>query len=219
MILNRMVSLKGGSSIPDTNEGKVVYTLGVNIAKQVGSELKGLLSPDEIEIVVQGFSDSILNKIADEKALLTQYGPSLNELLSSRSGLAGDNEKKSGQQFIDEYLLSNPKAVRTESGLVVNEMIAGIGKQATIDSTVLVHYHGTLIDGTVFDSSVDRNDPIKFPLRNVIRGWQEGVALMKVGGKATLVVPSDLAYGDSGSPPVIAPGATLVFEVQLLDVL
>jgi len=90
---------------------------------------QGLLSPDEIEIVVQGFSDSILNKIADERSLLSQYGPSLNELLSSRSGLAGDSEKKSGQQFIDEYLLSNPKAVRTESGLVVNELVAGIGKQ------------------------------------------------------------------------------------------
>ena len=90
--------------------------------------------------------------------------------------------------------------------------------QATLDSTVLVHYHGTTTDGRVFDSSVQRGEPIKFPLRNVIQGWQEGVSMMKVGGKATLVVPSNIAYGDSGSPPVIAPGATLIFEVELLDI-
>ena len=90
--------------------------------------------------------------------------------------------------------------------------------QDTLASTVRVHYHGTLVDGTVFDSSKERGEPLEFPLRNVIKGWQEGVALMKVGGKATLVCPPDIAYGDSGSPPVIAPGATLVFEVELLNV-
>eukprot|EP00605_Chrysophyceae_sp_TOSAG23-4_P000225 GSChrysophyteH1.ASY1.ANO1.262.1 assembled CDS len=109
--------------------------------------------------------------------------------------------------------------MQTPSGLVYSEIIAGIGAQPTADSTVLVHYHGTLTDGTVFDSSVDRGEPIKFPLKNVIAGWQEGVALMRQGGKATLVVPSDLAYGDQGSPPVIPPGATLQFDVELLEVM
>jgi FKBP-type peptidyl-prolyl cis-trans isomerase FkpA/FKBP-type peptidyl-prolyl cis-trans isomerase FklB len=88
-----------------------------------------------------------------------------------------------------------------------------------LDATVLVHYHGKLLNGVVFDSSLDRGEPIKFPLKNVIKGWQEGVSMMKIGGKATLICPPDLAYGDSGSPPVIAPGATLVFDVELLDVL
>jgi FKBP-type peptidyl-prolyl cis-trans isomerase FkpA/FKBP-type peptidyl-prolyl cis-trans isomerase FklB len=82
-----------------------------------------------------------------------------------------------------------------------------------------VHYHGTLPDGTIFDSSVKRGEPATFPLDRVILGWQEGVARMKVGGKCTMVIPPDLGYGDRGSPPVIPPGATLVFQVELLEVL
>lgn len=81
-----------------------------------------------------------------------------------------------------------------------------------------VHYTGTLTDGSIFDSSVQRGEPLKFPLGNVIAGWREGVAMMRTGGKAELIIPSDLAYGDNGSPPAIPPGATLKFEVELLEV-
>ena len=87
-----------------------------------------------------------------------------------------------------------------------------------MDSTVEVHYHGTLTDGTVFDSSVDRGQTISFPLGGVIKGWQEGLQLMKEGGKATLICPPDLAYGEAGSGDVIPPGATLQFEVELFKV-
>ncbi len=198
---------------------KSFYALGVNIARQVGGEVKGLMSPEELDAMLKGFSDSMLNNVGDERALLMKYGPQLNEILTSRAGKVIDEEKKRGADFLNKYLLSNPKALKMPSGLVFHDIIMGIGKQATIDSTVLVHYHGTLPDGTVFDSSVDRKEPIKFPLKNVIRGWQEGVAMMKVGGKATLIVPSDLAYGDNGSPPVIPPGATLRFEFELLEVM
>lgn len=216
--IGRALSIKGGA-LPDTEEGKAMYTLGVNVARQVGGELKTILTPEELKIMVQGFTDSLTGGVVEERELLVKYGPAINELLQSRATQAIDVEKKKGAEFAASYLLKNPKAVKTESGLIYEETLAGIGAQATADSTVLVHYHGTLADGTVFDSSVNRGEPIKFPLKNVIRGWQEGVAMMKTGGKATLVVPSDLAYGDNGSPPVIPPGATLTFEVELIEVM
>jgi FKBP-type peptidyl-prolyl cis-trans isomerase FkpA len=205
-----------GGAVPE--EMKPFYALGVNIAQQVGSELKTLLSPSEIDVMLQGFADSMTDKVVDDSTLLMTYGKQLNEILEQRSMKDLAAEKQRGTDFQVKYLLSNVRAQKTSSGLIINEIIAGVGAKATAQSTCVVHYHGTLIDGTVFDSSVDRGSPAKFPIRNVIQGWQEGVAMMRVGGKATLVVPSDLAYGDKGSPPVIPAGATIIFEVELLEV-
>ena len=107
---------------------------------------------------------------------------------------------------------------KTASGALVKEMKAGTGEQPKATDTVKVHYHGTLTDGTVFDSSVQRGQPATFPLNGVVKCWTEGLQQMKVGGKAKLVCPSDTAYGDQGRPPQIKPGATLVFEVELLEI-
>eukprot|EP01045_Picozoa_sp_COSAG04_P015207 COSAG04_NODE_1187_length_7847_cov_3.494579_2_plen_484_part_00 len=109
-------------------------------------------------------------------------------------------------------------AVQTESGLVINESVVGEGAAPTSLDSVEVHYEGKLIDGTVFDSSIARGESITFPLGAVIAGWTEGLQLMKEGGKATLTIPMDLAYGTDGSPPTIPGGATLVFEVELISV-
>jgi len=168
---------------------------------------------------MQGFSDSMKgNLIVDPTELLKEHGPALNKILQERAGKVIDVMKTDGAKFAEEFMSVNPEAVKTDSGLVYLSMTEGTGEQPTIADTVEVHYHGQLIDGTVFDSSVQRGQTISFPLSNVVKGWQEGVAMMKVGGKATLVVPSDLAYGDGGSGETIPPGATLKFEVELFKV-
>jgi FKBP-type peptidyl-prolyl cis-trans isomerase FkpA len=109
-------------------------------------------------------------------------------------------------------------AVKTDSGLVYRELRPGAGPSPKATDTVKVHYRGTLVDGTEFDSSYKRNEPAEFPLNRVIPCWTEGVQKMKVGGKSQLVCPASIAYGDRGSPPVIPAGATLIFEIELLGI-
>lgn len=197
------------------------YALGTNLAMQVGGQgnLKTLLDEDELEIVLEAFCDTLKGTCTqDPRTILGTFGPELNKVLQERTSKIVERVKKDGEDFIKNFLECNDDAVQTDSGLVYYEMKEGEGKQPTLQSTVEVHYHGTLTDGTVFDSSVDRGQTITFPLSGVIKGWQEGVSMMKEGGKATLVVPSDLAYGDAGSGETIPPGATLKFEVELFKV-
>lgn len=119
------------------------------------------------------------------------------------------------------YLAENAKkegVITTASGLQYKSLVTGNGEKPTPSNRVKVHYRGTLIDGTVFDSSYDRGEPIVFPVTGVISGWVEGLQLMQVGSKFELTIPSELAYGANGSGPVIGPDATLVFEVELLGI-
>ena len=195
------------------------YALGINIAKQVGSHVKTLVDEEELDILLQGFSDTMRGTtLQDSNIILSTYAQSLNAIVMERSNSIVERTRKEGEDFIANFLDCNEEAVKSESGLVYYPIKEGTGAQPTVSDTVEVHYHGTLIDGTVFDSSVQRGQTICFPLSNVITGWQEGLAMMKEGGKATLVIPSDLAYGDNGSGDLILPGATLVFEVELFKV-
>lgn len=190
------------------------YALGVNLAIQVGGQanIKTLLEDNELDIVLQAFSETLKGtNPVEPRAVLGTYGPELNKILSERSDKIMDRIKKEGDDFIKNFLDCNEEAKQFSSGLVYCPMKEGTGKSPTLQSTVEVHYHGTLIDGTIFDSSVERGQTISFPLGGVIPGWQEGLQLMKEGGKATLICPSNIAYGDAGSGDVIPPGATLKF--------
>jgi len=207
--------------MPYDDDKMPFYALGVNLAKQVGGQtgFKSLLEDEEIDILLEGFSDTLKGtSTQDANTVLGTYGMALNKIIQERSENIAERIKKEGEEFIENFLDCNDEAIKTDSGLVYYSMKEGEGKQPTLSDTVEVHYHGTLIDGTVFDSSVDRGQTIKFPLGGVIKGWQEGLAMMKEGGKATLVIPADLAYGEAGSGDTIQPGATLKFEVELFTV-
>jgi FKBP-type peptidyl-prolyl cis-trans isomerase len=187
---------------------------------RTGAQVKNLLVQHEKEALLAGFEDYMQNKLElkDIDVLMETHGVKLNEIISGRSKAVGTDAMRKGAEFLEEYLAKNPGAVKTSSGMVYHETATGTGPSPTDLNTVTTHYHGTFIDGTVFDSSVERGEPISFELKKVIKGWQEGITMMKAGGKATLIVPSSLGYGDEGSPPIIGPGSTLIFEVELLDV-
>jgi FKBP-type peptidyl-prolyl cis-trans isomerase FkpA len=195
-----------------TEEQKTLYALGLAIA---GSLTPFALSPADLELVKAGITDGVLNhtRQVDVRA----YGPKIQELQKARSSVVAAAEQKAGQAIIDKAA-AEKGATKTASGLVIVPIKPGTGPSPKATDKVKVHYHGTLADGTVFDSSVQRGEPATFALNGVIPCWTEGLQLMKVGGKSRLVCPAALAYGDRGAPPRIKPGATLTFEVELMEI-
>jgi len=190
----------------------VSYSIGVIIAQNLE---KQEITDVTTEDVAAGLAD-VLNgkelKISKEVAdkIFSEYV---------------DNKKK--EKFAgalkegEDFLAANgkrPEVTTTESGLQYEVVTKGLGENAKLSNTVKVHYHGTLIDGKVFDSSVDRGEPISFPLGNVIAGWQEGLTYMNVGSKYKLYIPYNLAYGERGAGADIGPYMALIFEVELLEI-
>lgn len=201
------------SQEPGTDEQKTLYALGLAISQSLATFS---LSETELDMVKVGMTDGVLKRTP--KADLQTYGPKIQQLQQTRLTALAEGEKKAGAAFVAKAA-SEKGATKTESGLVITPIKPGTGSTPKATDTVKVHYHGTLIDGTVFDSSVKRGEPATFPLGNVIKCWTEGVQQIKAGGKSRLVCPSNLAYGDA-SPPgsPIKPGSTLVFEVELLEI-
>jgi FKBP-type peptidyl-prolyl cis-trans isomerase FkpA len=195
-----------------SDDQKTMYAIGLAISRS----LSGLnLSEAELELVKAGLTDGTLKK--EPKVDLQAWGPKIQELQKTRLSALAAEEKKVGQAYLDKAA-AQKGATKTASGLIITTIKAGNGATPKATDKVKVHYTGTLIDGTVFDSSVQRKEPAVLSLNGVIRCWGEGLQLMKVGGKSKLVCPPALAYGDQGAPPRIKPGATLVFEVELLEI-
>lgn len=196
----------------ETDADKEIYTLGISVARNLWVFN---LSEAEMQLFEAGLADGMSN--ATPKVDVSVYGPKLQELAKARGEQAAESESKASQEFLKKAE-AEKGAVKTASGLVFSDLKAGNGASPTTTSTVKVNYKGTLRDGAVFDSSYERKEPVTFPLNHVIPCWTEGLQKMKVGGKAKLVCPASIAYGDNGAPPLIKPGAALVFEVELLEI-
>jgi FKBP-type peptidyl-prolyl cis-trans isomerase len=189
--------------------GATLYAIGQVVNKQLESFD---LSPAEFETVLKGLKEAQAGK--PKQVLDTQMQQDINKLAGER--LAAKSAKTAGPYLAKAA--AEKGAVKTASGLVYIPVSEGSGASPASTDKVKVHYTGKLTDGTVFDSSVQRGKPIDFPLNGVIPCWTEGVQRMKVGGKARLVCPAAIAYGDRGAGQAIPPGATLDFEVELIEI-
>lgn len=199
----------------DSVEAKGGYGIGL----QIGQQLAGSGMEVEAEAVARGIFDVLNN---NPPAIdINEVTKALQEL-GQRAEAAQAEAFKALEAENQAFLEENKKAagvVVTDSGLQYEILTEGSGAKPTAESTVRVHYTGSLIDGTVFDSSVKRGTPAEFPVGGVIKGWTEALQLMPVGSKWRLTIPHNLAYGERGAGASIPPFATLVFEVELLDIL
>jgi FKBP-type peptidyl-prolyl cis-trans isomerase FkpA/FKBP-type peptidyl-prolyl cis-trans isomerase FklB len=195
-----------------TDDQKTLYALGLIVSENLASFN---LSESDLEYVKAGLTDGALKR--ERKVDLAAYAQKLQTMAESRAQAGAAADKLSGAAFLAKAA-EEKGAVKSPAGFVIQEITPGTGASPTLNDQVKVHYKGTLIDGTVFDSSLDRGQPAVFPLNRVIPCWTQGLQMMKVGGKSRLVCPSELAYGDRGAPPRIKPGSTLVFEVELLEI-
>jgi FKBP-type peptidyl-prolyl cis-trans isomerase FkpA/FKBP-type peptidyl-prolyl cis-trans isomerase FklB len=200
------------AATPKSEDEKTLYALGILLSRDLGP--LGL-NEQELEMVAAGMSDAALGR--EPQVDLATYGPQIQTFAQARVAASASVEKEAAAKFVAD-MAATDGARTTDSGLVFIDLESGEGASPTATDTVKVHYHGTLRDGTVFDSSVDRGEPISFPLNGVIPCWTEGLQLMKVGGKARLICPSDIAYGERGAGAKIKPGAALNFEVTLIGI-
>jgi len=192
----------------------ISYSAGLIIAKNLKSQ--GFTDLDKAS-----FMDALEDVYSGNtlKMTLDEANTNFRTHVEGAQARIGIENKTVGEKFLADNLKNNPKVKVTESGLqyeIIKPSTPGV-KPSLLDK-VKVHYHGTLIDGTVFDSSVDRNEPISFPLNGVIKGWQEGVQLMDVGAQYRFYIPYDLAYGERGAGASIKPYAALIFDVTLLAI-
>ena len=203
----------GATADPQSEEDKTLYAMGYMMGKRAESFD---LTKEEANIVARGFYDAATGQ--KPAAPPEQFGQKVAQMQQQRMSARASAEKEKAKPYL-EAAAKEEGAETTGSGLVFRSLTAGTGANPAATDKVRVHYRGTLIDGTEFDSSYERNKPAEFALNRVVKCWQEGIPKMKVGGKAKLVCPSTIAYGDRGQPPDIPGGAALTFEVELLGIL
>jgi FKBP-type peptidyl-prolyl cis-trans isomerase len=200
-----------------SEEGKAGYSIGVNI----GMNLVNQMPMEDLNMasLIQGVSDALNGQLQMSEEEIMNAIQAFSLAQQEKFDAAQAEAAQAGVRFLEDNG-QRPEVRITDSGLqyeVLEEGEAGADSPRASD-TVTVHYHGTLIDGTVFDSSVERNEPATFGLNQVISGWTEGVQLMKVGDKYRFYIPPELAYGEAGAGGIIGPNATLIFDVELLEI-
>lgn len=199
-----------------TVELQASYGIGRQIGDQVASNpFEGL----DADAVAQGVLDALngAEMAVEVEDLRSAFGV-INERMQAEREVQAKEASAAGVKFLEENAKKDGVTV-TESGLQYEVLVEGNGEKPTPASTVRTHYHGTLIDGTVFDSSYDRGQPAEFPVGGVIKGWTEALQMMPVGSKWRLAIPYELAYGEQGAGGAIGPYQTLVFDVELLEIL
>lgn len=195
---------------PMTDDEKTIYALGLTLNKSIADLA---LTPKQVELVARALQDAAAGKPAIQ---LDEWRPKVKAFALSRETALRDQQKTASAEYLQKAA-AEPGVEKTPSGLIYREIKPGTGASPKASDTVRVHYRGTLVNGTEFDSSYARNEPAEFPLTGVIPCWTEGLQKMKVGGKAQLVCPSTIAYGENGRPS-IPGGAALIFEIELLDI-
>ncbi len=202
-----------------TQEQKASYVIGIQLGKQLMIS-KDDIDLDAIKLGMQDIFSGTRPKLSNDEmrqAMMDYQESKKNKEIAMSSKFSNHNKKEG-----EAYLSKNKKkkdVVTLESGLQYKVVKSGKGKVSPkITDKVVTHYHGTLIDGTVFDSSYNRGQAVSFPVNAVIKGWTEALMKMKVGDRWQLVIPSNLAYGEQGAPPSIGPSATLIFDIELLEI-
>jgi len=220
LILASVATGCGGDDDPfDNFEQRSSYAVGMDIA----NNLQQMPADLEIEYLVRGLRDVLRDRetlLNDQQVaqVIQEFSMQMRQASITRSQEQALENQQAAAAFFPENGAKDG-IVTTASGLQFEVLEDGDGISPGAEDEVTVHYRGTLLDGTEFDSSYERGEPITFPLRGVIPGWTEGLQLMKTGGKYRLYVPAALGYGSAGSPPVIGPDAALIFEVELLEVI
>jgi len=198
-----------------TEADKVSYGLGLQLGHQIVEQSFNGFNLDALLIGVRDIYNNKPCQFSDDE--MQQAFTSINKMVQAEKGEAGGKNQSEGQSFLAENA-KKEGILTTASGMQYEIMNEGNGEIPKETDTVSTHYHGSLIDGTVFDSSVDRGVPAEFPVNGVIKGWTEALQMMNVGSKWRLFIPPELAYGEQGAGPDIGPNSTLVFEVELLAI-
>jgi FKBP-type peptidyl-prolyl cis-trans isomerase FklB len=204
-----------------TQKDKVSYSIGLDIGRNMQAQSIEV----DPRIFLQGLKDGLSTDTSRARLLtdteiqtvMTEFQKEMTAKMEAKQKAASEKGKKAGEAFLAANK-KKPGVITLPSGLQYKILKSGTGKSPKAEDTVTTNYKGTLIDGTEFDSSFKRGEPAKFPVNGVIKGWTEALQLMKEGDSWELYIPSDLAYGDTGAGQAIAPGATLIFQVDLIKV-